>query len=1556
MLKRQETDHSNKEKALSHLAEELHELVSDEQALRSAVEHFYDQLVDELTLGIIFDIHRKFKTNAYDLDVENGAGAAGGNVDDEEDEEETPACVCPICESTVAASRFGLHLETCLGIGRTSTLRNASRRTVNNNSGNTDRDNSTFPSEVPSDDDGDPDWGSGDRRKKKKEKNGGKKGRGTPKKLLDLSPSSSEHAVDIESINNVADEDELTHLRDVLHLQLFPVTKPPKPKKQKTSKRVNESVSEESFHASLKLHGSLTYNKIQDGMVILGCVRHITTFSLEVELPGLTFGYVKVTNISDPFTKYLNKVLEENDEESDTILKKTFKVGQFLVVKVLKIEHSENKVHVECSINPRDINSDRRHTSFKKGMLVWACVQSQLDHGYEMNLGVKNCRAFLPNKNVDPEKTLSESTSVATTLRLSAKQQHIDANKIEEIDGINDLIPGMKVDVMIEKVNSKGLQCKFLEDYFGYIDETQLDSMKKTPIDYHEGKLVTGYVLYVEPTLKVTYLTMRNTESVPDPKYAVGEVLTIEVSTKAHNGVFLKLPNDEKGFVTNKRLVNSLPKKANIDISETIKAKYYPGSKHKCRILDYNRIARMYICTLEQALIKEKTFTVQDVKIGELLNVKIITVKPEGLVVSAGHVTGFVPNVYLSNAEYSDNMKKKYKEGQKVNARVLKITTDSNILFTLKPSQVESDKCLISLEQAKRGEQYPGVVVKTSSAGVLVVNVWIAGVLEDKVILSLNQPGELKKTIDLPIGRMVGGVVGKVYKDKIDVHSKNGKLLGSVHMNHLSCSLDLCHVFMKKYTVGEEIRDLLCIDNRSHPNMLSRREGLVFTRTAKIKMKNFKALKKSEIIRCSYVENTKSGIYVMPHILDYTENILIKNEDMMSEKSTVKFKLHQSILAKIINIDYKSKTLRLTAKLDKVFESNVNSTMELFSRYLIDKSVLVNYGKEHDWRVCQYNRGERVQCKVERLAKEGGCLVSLPNGAQGLVAAHLCPAGLKEGQMVQGVFLDVDLRDNYGEICLRNDINQKINKTQDGAITNLKLARAMVDIMLIKTDYVLALLRHKGNRQLVYIPLRLHENDFSGCKQIYQKKKFKICICGKTQNSLLGISKRLFINLEKRRKRITDSKIKHKNNEPKAPITEKMCGKKQRKQDVTSTDNNVESGSESASEDESVNGDTTFDGERSLADEANIAADETSSDDADTQDEDAEIVNETDDEMSEDADGDTDNSAKLEEHESNESELTEDEEVLMSNVDTAKKKKKLTAAERAELAKKEEERISKIERELADATKAPENAEQFDRLLMGNPNSSELWTKYMSFHIASTEIDKARTVAKRALQAINATLVDERLNIWLALLNLENMFGTKDSFEKTFEDAVKYNDSLTIYLKAIQMLAETGKIFDMEEKISKVRKKHKAEPKMWLEVAKTYYLINKFKEARNMKEAAVKSILDKKTQMEIIVRFAILEFKHGEEEHGAAIFETILSSEPRKVNIWTTYVDQLVKKGKIDQARRVLERSICQKLPLKSMKTLFLKFRTFEEQHGTEEAVEAVKIKAKEYVTRALDK
>lgn len=46
-----------------------------------------------------------------------------------------------------------------------------------------------------------------------------------------------------------------------------------------------------------------------------------------------------------------------------------------------------------------------------------------------------------------------------------------------------------------------------------------------------------------------------------------------------------------------------------------------------------------------------------------------------------------------------------------------------------------------------------------------------------------------------------------------------------------------------------------------------------------------------------------------------------------------------------------------------------------------------------------------------------------------------------------------------------------------------------------------------------------------------------------------------------------------------------------------------------------------------------------------------------------------------------------------------------------------------------------------------------------------------------------------------------------------------------------------------------------------------------------------------------------MEFQLGEYIQAVANFETILDTYPNKVNIWTLYVDQLVRKKKIEDAR-----------------------------------------------------
>lgn len=64
-----------------------------------------------------------------------------------------------------------------------------------------------------------------------------------------------------------------------------------------------------------------------------------------------------------------------------------------------------------------------------------------------------------------------------------------------------------------------------------------------------------------------------------------------------------------------------------------------------------------------------------------------------------------------------------------------------------------------------------------------------------------------------------------------------------------------------------------------------------------------------------------------------------------------------------------------------------------------------------------------------------------------------------------------------------------------------------------------------------------------------------------------------------------------------------------------------------------------------------------------------------------------------------------------------KKRKKMSAKERADLIRTEEEKLREVEVRLADSTAMPCTADEFDRLLLAEPDNSLLWTKYISYFV-----------------------------------------------------------------------------------------------------------------------------------------------------------------------------------------------------------------------------------------------
>ncbi|ENN72043.1 SAGA-associated factor 11 homolog [Dendroctonus ponderosae] len=190
-----------------HLYEDFQEMMKNKQVLKGCVESFFDNAVDEATLGIIFDVHRKFKTNAYCLEVHQLGEEDETSKNEAFQQASVKNCQkfnCPNCERTVAPLNFARHLAKCMGIRSDSrSSRTATRRAVTIK----DKEDTSSYGNFASDDDDDEDW-STRKSTKKKDKNGGKKGRGTPKKNVELQEYADATNVDIEG-----SYDEVTNLR-----------------------------------------------------------------------------------------------------------------------------------------------------------------------------------------------------------------------------------------------------------------------------------------------------------------------------------------------------------------------------------------------------------------------------------------------------------------------------------------------------------------------------------------------------------------------------------------------------------------------------------------------------------------------------------------------------------------------------------------------------------------------------------------------------------------------------------------------------------------------------------------------------------------------------------------------------------------------------------------------------------------------------------------------------------------------------------------------------------------------------------------------------------------------------------------------------------------------------------------------------------------------------------------------------------------------------------------------------------------------------------------------
>lgn len=278
-----------------------------------------------------------------------------------------------------------------------------------------------------------------------------------------------------------------------------------------------------------------------------------------------------------------------------------------------------------------------------------------------------------------------------------------------------------------------------------------------------------------------------------------------------------------------------------------------------------------------------------------------------------------------------------------------------------------------------------------------------------------------------------------------------------------------------------------------------------------------------------------------------------------------------------------------------------------------------------------------------------------------------------------------------------------------------------------------------------------------------------------------------------------------------------------------------------------------------------------------------------------------------------------------------------------------EAKLRETERRLVDPSREPETVDDFDRLVLVSPNSSIVWLRYMAYHLRQAQIEKARTVARRALDSIQFREEQEKLNVWTALLNLESLYGTQDSLNEVFQQALQYNEPLKVYMHMVHIYVSANKNEQAEGLYKQMLNKFKQNVDVWLDFGLFYIKTGNVESCRGLLQRALKS-LPKQDHVAIIAKFAQMEFKYGDVERGKSMFDSILASYSKRTDLWLVYVDLLAKVPDVEAVRKTLERATSLKLNPKKMKPLFKKWLDFEKQQGDDKTAQRVRQCAVEYV------
>ncbi|XP_017020204.1 rRNA biogenesis protein RRP5 [Drosophila kikkawai] len=1353
----------------------------------------------------------------------------------------------------------------------------------------------------------------------------------------------------------------------------------------------------------------LNLDTLQEDMLVMGVVKETSATSLQIALPGRMFARTLVADISEAYTRVAKSAMSGDTSEYHD-LTELFPVGRIVYGKAIKTEKLDgNRLSLLLSLKPADVHGNLHHKNIKKGFIFSGAVAEIQEHGYIIETGVEGLQAFMPCEESDRTLHVGQLAflkvkqikhdahqSNCTCVQVDQNQMKIKSQNETNLDYI---LPGSIVRFKVAKILKDGIKGTIMNESFSaYINEHHMAHALE-PVDAYElNEEYNARVLFVMPLTKLVYLTLNldikagadvqssDPESAEEGEPAVGSVVEkSKVLRLGTGGVVLLLNKRWKGIIPYGSIRANF--KGNYDKDEVL-SKYGQKTKHKVRVIGYDVIESVYYCSDDPNVVNEKLYSLEDINPGDLVTAKVFRKddKIKGWAVRIGKVKGILEQFYLApNARYD--------VGQQLKCRVLEVDTDRKVCYLSNRSEylAKGLKLLTDYSAAQVDNVYTGTVVRCEVNYVLVkFGNGIKGVLhrqnlrgqssffegqttkfrilsrsKDQIILTLPEdkfklgeicPVEVTNVLDAGLEIKITYAADDEEEDE-EGQSKMEEFTGLVPIKLLSDYPDLLNAHMRVHPVGS-LTEAACIEQ----NIFSLRDVPYFSGEL---TKDWGSVQVGDIIRAYVKHATEQVVDLMVCVRNY--NKPVKVHVMMLrlngvKNSSVDLYSEQLLMVKVLSKEVETKTLTVSAKLTDVWNGDLSGTAALVETYLDEVAGIRRVLKENSDPIAKFSIGDRISVVFNGIdSLSHNWIYQVEDTKAGNLNALLlsslagnAPAP-QVGSKHQAVILWIDYS-NY--MLLISNKKQDIEHiSSSGELPKNLIGRAgMKAKVLLRLDSVAICSLKKGTNPLVICPIRLHHNDVenSGSVELRQGDFCNIAFIHDKRPiavpenvwRLWRDAKRSATSKETKKVKLdeTSEKKKTKTEEEtslkKKAKTEEISPKKKSKIEVLAKKRKLEETEKPVKGQKKTqalangidkelpkqNGQLFFE-DKKPAKNAKVETPKSNGVEAKTRLPGVSSFWESDSKQAATSDEDEDQADA-------------------ADVQPAKKKR-LTAKEKAKAEVKEEQRLREIEQRNADPNARLETIDQYERLVIAQPNSSISWLRYIAFLLSNTEIEKARELARRALKTISFRETQELRNVWSALLNIELVYSS--NFDEVLKEALSCNDPLEIYISVIDILKKNKQKERLTSLLTTILNKFKAEVRVWPVAAEAYFWLGKSDQVHALLQRALR-VLPNQQHINCIVSFAKLYARNDANDMAQTLLDDVITSYPKRIDIWSVYVDMLIKADLIDSARNVLERAVLQKLKPNKMQVIYKKYLQLEETHGTEATVAKVKRQAEEWV------